>query len=249
MLKRTMDAAFLNEVANNPDVRPFLGGSGTLDLTPQINDPANIALVGEFGGFIVMRLGPGLYECHSIFLPDGRGQKAVEASEQGLRYCFTQTDCTEMVTKVPEGNAAALGLTRHMGFTKSFQCAQTWPLEDGTRGGCGYFTLAFAKWAQRDAECLRAGQWFHNRLEELTAEYGKTIPAHFEETAHNCAVGASVLMFRAGNSMKAVNTYNTWAAIAMFPPISLKSLTPVILDMDQVIVTMNGNDMEILSCR
>ena len=33
VLRRTMDAERLNEIANNADVRPWLGGEGRIDLT------------------------------------------------------------------------------------------------------------------------------------------------------------------------------------------------------------------------
>lgn len=239
-----MDATFLNGVANNPAVRPMLGGVGELELSSYLADPNNVALQGAFGGFIAVKLEAGVYECHSMFLPEGRGKHAYEAMTEGLRYLFVQTDCIEVVTKCPKGNMAALGAARNMGFTLRFTLEQGWALPDGLRGAVDCMGLTFAKWLTRDAEVEAKGKWFHQRLEELAA-----IPEHFEEPSHNRAVGASCLMFDAGNPVKAQASYNLWAKFAGFPQIRLLSLNPVIIDMDQVIVSIGKDDMEILQCR
>lgn len=249
MLKRTMDAAFLNGVANHADVRPWLGGQGALDLTEAVADPANIALQGEFGGFVAIKLEQGVFECHSMFLPEGRGPLAKAAMAEGLRYLFVQSDCIQVVTKCPAGNGAALGAARGMGFSPMFTLEQGWSLADGERGPVDCMGLTFAKWLSRDETVQAKGEWFHQRLEDLTAAKGSTIPVHFEEPAHNRAVGASVLMFEAGNPVKATTSYNLWAKVAGFPTIRLASITPVIIDMDQVVVGISGGDMEVLQCR
>lgn len=245
-VKRTMDATFLNSVANHPDVRPSLGGSGPIDLTSLINNPENVALQGEFGGFVVQKLEHGVYECHSMFLPEGRGAFVSKAMQEGLRYLFVCTDCIEMVTKCPAGNGAAFGAARAMGFTLSYKLDRGWPHEDGTYGPVDCMYLPFKKWVAKDEQVQARGEWFHNRLEELTE--GK-LPAHYEEPAHNRAAGASVLMYEAGNSVKATASYNLWAKTAGFPVVRLLSLNPVILDMDQVVVGIADGDMEVLQCR
>jgi len=248
LLKRTMDATFLNGVANHPDVRPALGGEGQLDQGPLLANPENVALEGEHGGFVAIKLAPGLYECHSMFLPEGRGKAAQAAMEEGLRYLFTQTDCGQVVTKCPETNGAAKGAARAMGFAPMFKLEKAWPVE-GDLVGVEVVTLTMHKWISRDAEVEAKGKWFHQRLEELTALIGRTIPEHFEEPSHNRAVGAACLMFQAGNPGKAQAVYNLWARIAGYPQIRIVSLNPVIVDMDQVVVGVKGDDMEVLLCR
>jgi hypothetical protein len=244
-----MDAAFLNEVANHPEVRPYLGGSGYLDQAAALANPDTVALQGEHGGFVAIKLEPGLYECHSMFLPSGRGMPAQAAMAEGLRYLFVQTDCRQVVTKCPETNGAAKGAARSMGFVPMFHLNKAWLLEGGDLGAIEVVTLTLAKWLAKDSEVEAKGKWFHQRLEELTAALGKTIPEHYEEPAHNRAVGAACLMFEAGNPIKAQAFYNLWAKIAGFPGIRIISLNPVIVDMDQVVVSVGGNDMEILLCR
>lgn len=249
ILKRTMDATFLNGVANHADVRPSLGGVGALDLSQTIADPKNVTLQGEYGGFVGVRLEPGVYECHSMFLREGRGGYALDAMREGLRYLFTRTDCIEVVTKAPEGNLAALGAARGMGFVVSFRLDKGWPLGDGQFGPVDCMSLPFKKWVAKDDAVQERGEWFHNRLEELTTAQGKAIPVHYEELAHNRAAGASVLMFEAGNPVKATASYNLWAKTAGFPTMRLLSLNPVILDMDQVVIGISDGDMEVLRCQ
>ena len=250
MLKRTMDSAFLNTVANDPSVRPFLGGDEpTLDLSGLLANPANVALQCEHGGFVAVKLEPGLYECHSMFLPDGRGEIARAAMIEGLRYLFVRTDCIHVVTKCPEGNGAALGAARAMGFVPQFSLERGWKREDGSLGPVDCMGLTFQKWLSRDPEVEAAGAWFHQRLEDLTKAVGKTIPVHFEEPAHNRAAGASVLMLRAGNPSKAQGSYNSWARFAGFPPFQIVNLNPVIIDMGEAVVSVNNDDMEVLLCR
>lgn len=249
MLRRTMDAAFLNTVANHEAVRPWLGGSEQLDLTPVLANPENVALVNEFGGFVGVKLDGGLYECHSVFLPDGRGALGLAAAAEGLRYLFVETDCIEVVTKVPKDNQGALGLSRAMGFSKVFERENAWPTLEGERIGVDYFSLPFAKWRSRDPLIEERGIWFHSRLEDLTTDPGKPIPAHEDDPAHNRAVGAAVLMLASGNTIKACGLYNRWAAFSGYPGIKLISSAPAIIDMNEAVVSVRDGDMEVLLCR
>lgn len=247
-MKRTMDPAFLISVANHPDVRPSLGGAGPLDqsLTNLISDPNNVTLECEYGGFVVQKLEHGVYECHSMFLPEGRGAPTLAAMQECLTYLFTRTDCIEAVTKVPEGNKGALGAGRILGFSTTYRLDRGWPMEDGTFSAVDCMSLHIMKWMQKDAHVQAKGEWFHQRLEDTTE--GR-LPVHYEEVSHNKAVGAAVLMFEAGNNLKAINTYNLWARRSGFATIKAISLNPLIIDMDQVIVEISNGDMEVLKCR
>lgn len=247
MLKRTLDPSFLSWVAHHPDVRPTLGGTAPLHdhIAAVVGNPNNVALVCEFGGFLVVKLEPGVYECHSMFLTEGRGTEVLTAMRSGLHYMFVHTDCLEMVTKAPEGNKAAFGAARTMGFSVTYRLDKGWPLAGGGFGPVDCMSLPIGKWMQKDRVAQEKGEWFHQRLEEATT--GK-LPVHYDEPSHNKAVGAAVLMFQAGNNVKAINTYNLWARRSGFAPIKALSLTPLILDMDQVIVEISNGDMEVLKC-
>lgn len=229
-MRRTLDGAFLTLIANNPCVRPWLGGSGPIDrLNALAADPANVVLEGESGGFVCEKLDAGLYEAHSIFLPASR--EAPKLAQEGFRYLFTATDCLEVVTKVPANNRRAHGLARWCGFQETFKRAGVWD-------GCdlSYRSLAFDRWKARDPELPSHGEWFHALLEAAKRAQGSQLPIHADDEAHGRAVGAAVLMIRAGNAAKAVWTYNRWAAFAGYAKIQMISQNPVLLDVGDAIV-------------
>ncbi len=246
MQLRTMNAGFLNTIANHPEVRPWLGGVGPLDLTDVLADANNYAFQSEFGGLICEKLDTGLYEIHSLFLPEGKGAAAFKVMDETLRYMFVHTECQEIVTKVPDDNIAALGAARAKGFATSFRLETGWTTPEGLRTGMAIMRLPLSKWIGKDDLVEAKGVWFHERLEELTKN---AIPVHYDEAAHNRAVGASIMMAQAGNILKAIGSYNVWARIAQYPLIKPLSLVPLIIDMDQAIIEFKGNDMEILKCQ
>lgn len=240
-LRRVMDAHFLNEIANDPEVRPYLGGGeGVLDLTPLCANPANVCLTTAGGGWIMHAIGPGRYEVHSLFPPGGR-EGLMTAMREGLRYMFCATDCTELVSKAPASNGAAIGLARAAGFKERFRRPSALP---SFNEPVAFFSLPLEAWMWRDEELKVAGEWFHERLERALGE----VP-HDEDEAHNRAVGLAVTMLRAGNPVKAVAFYNKWAVFAGYAPIALLSERPVIVDVVSAVIGVNGDDMEVLACR
>lgn len=231
-----MDGSFLNEIANQPDVRLWLEGDGAIDLTPVLASTAHVALVNADGGFVYLASGGGVYEVHSIFRPGAKS--AVGAARESLRYMFTATDCVEVVTKVPLANRAAKGLALACGFDKLF-----------LSGGAEYFSLTFARWRARDPEIEAIGHWFHAELEAAKIAAGSPLPIHADDEAHDRAVGASILMARAGNPLKAADTYSAWARLAGYAPINLISLHPPIFDVVDAIVQIHPDALEVLQCR
>lgn len=247
-LRRTLDATRLNEVANHPDVRPWLGGEGPLDLSGMISDPANFAFENDHGGFVLHRLDADLYEAHSLFLPDGRGAGVRALAEEGFRFLFTATDCMEVVTKVPEGNAAAAALARCVGFVEGFRRGAAWQGPSGPLA-VSYQSLTFDRWRSRDPMAAERGHWFHDRLETTKANAGSDLVTHPDDAAHDRAAGAAVLMAMAGRGRKAVWTYNRWALFAGYAPIHLVSEAPLVIDVVDAVVQVAGEDMEVLLCR
>lgn len=246
MITRTLDATFLNQVANDPAVRPWLGGSGdALDLTPLVANPANVSVVSERGGFIAEQHEPTIYEVHSLFLPDG---DAINAMREGARYMFAATDCLELVTKVPATNKAAAGLARLAGFEQRFTRAKAWPIPDGFCD-VAYLGLSLDRWMMRAPDTLEVGRWFHDRLEAVKTAQASERVIHEDDEAHDRAAGTAVLMVRAGNPFKAVATYNRWARLAGYQTIELVSLNPVLLDVRDAVIAVKGDDMEVVLCR
>jgi len=115
-LRRTFEATFLNQVVNDPRVRPWLGGDrkSRLDLQPAIDEGA-IALINRDGGFLFVPKGEGVFEVHTQFLPSVKG-KAVWFAREAARYMFKTIGAEKLVTDVPEDNQAALGLALKTGF-------------------------------------------------------------------------------------------------------------------------------------
>jgi hypothetical protein len=106
---RTMDAAFFNAVCNHPDVRPWLGGEGEVDVSSIVTDPQHYALRFSGGGFI-LHAGPAAsFEVHSQFTPEGR-RSSFEAMRAGMDYMFTRTNCLQITTFLPDNNPQAKAL-------------------------------------------------------------------------------------------------------------------------------------------
>lgn len=243
---RTMDSAFLEKIANHPDVRPWLGGSGPLRFDAIFADPNNLAFQTEHGGFIVHKLDLGIYECHSMFLPAGRGGEARQAMVDSLRYMFTKTDCMEIVTKAPDDNPAAFGAARAMGFVSSFRLERGWKTQKGEMIGVECMRLPFSKWLRRDDKVEKFGDWFQEQLESGTK---MAFPGQFSERSYRHSIGATVMMIQAGNVIKGVSVYNLWAKFALFPMMKLLSLTPTVVEFDQIVIEFNSDgEMEILKC-
>lgn len=249
-LRRTLDASFLNSVANDPGVRPWLGcvelgcADGTIDLTLAVSDPANVALVCDAGGFLLTNAGAGEYEVHSMFLPAGRGRMTVPAMRAGFEYMFTRTDCQRIVTKVPDDNAAAAGLARLGGFREEFRRDSVW-----NSRGVSYRSISLENWAMSSADLEVHGEWFHKHLEAAKLAAGSSLESHAHDPAHERAVGATVLMARSGQGLKGVKFYNRWASLAGYQSIDMLSEKPAILDVRDAIIEVRGGDMEVLLCR
>lgn len=246
-LGRTFDAAFLNGVINHPEVRPWVGGEAAINVAEIIANPSNVALVNDFGGFILIQHTPGSYEVHSQFLPEGRGRRSRDAMRDGLDYMFTRTNCEQVITQVPDNNRAAAGLARLAGFRELFR------REGAARGPTSYMCLTIDEWAQGNPALEADGQWFHAAAESAVKSARPDLPDHPDDPAHNRAVGAAVRMIRAGNAAKGVAFYNRWALFAGYSPIRLISQQPPLLNMSEhglsFIVEVRDGNMEILLCQ
>lgn len=243
---RTLDATHLNAVANDPEVRPWLGGDGVLDLSSTVADPWNVSVVTEHGGFIALWASPERYEIHSLFMAAGRGREAIRAMRAGLDYLFAATDATELVTKVPQGNAAALGLARLAGFTRQFTSRIPWGAE---LVPVDFMSLSAQTWALRSRAALALGEWFHASMTDAMTQRASTLPPHSDaDDAHDRMAGAAVLMCRAGNARKAESFYNAWARFVGYPLIRVLAEHPVVLDLEGLIVECRASSMEILKC-
>lgn len=242
MIQRSFDAAFFNEIANHPEVRPWLGGEGPLDLTSAVMNIANFALKTEGGGFILVQHEPGIYEAHSLFLPEAR-RRSIRAMRDGFDYMFTRTDCERIVTQVPDDNAPAAALAKLAKFKPMFR------REEAERGPTAYVGLSLDDWAMENPSLEEDGAWFHDGMERAKQEFNSKLGDHPHDPAHERAVGAAVRMVKAGNIDKAVAYYHRWSRFAGYPPLIELSRNPLVFDVGAgVVATMTDGKMEVLLC-
>lgn len=248
---RTMDARQLNAVANHPDVRLWLGGDGAadalIDLTPMIEDPANLAFVTPHGGFVAVALGSGRYDVHSLFLVEGRGAEACTAQVEALSYMFAATDATELRTTVPTSNRAAAAFAKRAGFEVRFTSFVPWVAGATQQADC--CGLSIDRWALRSTETRALGLWFHEVLADAKAAAGSEVPAHPDDPVHDAMVGAVVRLVLSGNPEKAVRLYNVWAQCAHYQSIELLRVRPIVLDVRDAILEAGPLGVEVLLCR
>lgn len=242
LIRRTFDPAFLNEVANDPAVRPGLQGAGAVDLTGIVANPSNYALQSDYGGFVLTLHEPGVYEVHSLFLP-GHGTHPVRAMREAEEWMFTRTDCHAVLSRVPASNKAAKGFAITGGLRPLFH------RNDALLGLCEYVHLPLMRWAMDNADLERVGEAFHEFLEAEKGNGGSSLPAHPHDPAHERAVGAASLMIQRGQAAKGVAFYNSWARFAGYAELVLLSTAPLVLDVQDAVVGFGDQGMEMLLCR
>lgn len=240
---RTMDGRFLTEVANHPDVRPWLGGEGPLDLTAVISNPENYALVTDGGGWVIHKLEPGVYELHSLFLPGGRGKPFFAAAREMFRFMFTRTEATEILTKCPDDNPGARMAASLVGFKERFRREDAW----APGVGVSYQAFTIDQWATRDPEALVAGRAFHDALQAAKTAAGVTLPPHPDDEAHDRAAGSAWLIVNAGQTLKGVGLYNRWGCFAGYARIEAVGHQTV--DIGEAIVEIRDGTTHVLLVR
>lgn len=245
MIERATDARFLNGVCNHPDVRPFLHGNGPIDLSPAIANENNLALQGEHGGMIMVQVVKGVYELHTQILPDGRGPWALQMAQACMDWLFSKTNAIEIFTRVPEGNVAAMALTRACGAKLEetvWQDLGAGPVKVSIYGG------RLQDWIRVAPGLIERGQLFHVKLKEKYAALGLDITTHAEDPWHDRHVGAAVGMILGGQPIKGVLVFNRWAAMAIAPPMQVISFDPLVFDITDCRIEVRGNDFEVIPC-
>lgn len=102
-MKRAANPAFLESIANDPRVRPFIG-AGTGEFRAGDSWKRTIALEWPEGGIVFLREAAGIYSAHLLFLPNASPlKKCLDA----LRYMFTRTGCHTVIGSIPEENTRA----------------------------------------------------------------------------------------------------------------------------------------------
>ncbi len=248
MIERATDATFINQVVNHPAVRPSLSGKpgDRVDLTEIVANPDHLVLQGEFGGMILVQQVDAIWELHTAVLPEGRGEWALEMARSCVDYLFCKTNAVELFTRVPAGNLAAAALTKACGAMFEHR---TWQDLGAGSGWVEIWGGRVQDWARIAPHLAERGKEFHRRLEQKYAALGIKTPVHPEDPWHDRHVGAAAGMILGGQVIKGVLMFNRWAAMAFAPPIKLLSMEPVVLNITDCLVQINGDDFEVLRCQ
>lgn len=225
------DKALIEEICNDPRLRVWTSfdGAPPCDATKYLTKPS-FSVVGTEGCFLALCLDAGRYVIHTNLLPHCRGEDAVKVAHEALRIAFIQTDATELLTMVPVTMPHAKLMARRMGLRHLFDRNALWPVGN-ERVAMGFYSLTLADWIVTGA-CAAAGQWFHDQLQDAT---------HPDDPVHDAFVGAAVEMVKAGQPVKAIETYNRWARFALYEPAKIVSLDPLRIDIKHCVLRVEGD--------
>lgn len=244
MIRRTMDAGFVNALANRPDIRPYIGGGlEALDLTSVVENPENYVIQADGGCWVLHALTPGVFELHTLFATEGRGRSYFANARAAIRWMFTHTDAIEILTKCPDDNPGARMAAVLCGFKERFRREEAWH----TGVGIAYLALTIDQWCFSDPETRKAGRAFHAALEDAKKAAGSELASHPDDDAHDHAAGAAVLMMRAGNVGKGVVYYNEFALFSGYA--TIQQTAPWVVDIRDAIIDAQHGEMTILLVR
>lgn len=243
MIQREFDAARLNAVVNHPAVHAWIAppGFGDLDLSEAVADRRNVLLMTEGGGVMFFQHEPGVYDAHTQFTPEVRGKVAFAATRAAVRYMFTNTDCMEVLTKVPAHNLAADALARRVGCIMEYERPDMWPTPDGLQA-MRYFALRYPDWIKVADGLIESAQAFRAGLCEQGVTLGPDDPVQLKR------LGAAVEMMAGGQVGKAVQLYNRWARFADYPEIGVASTQPIVLDIHEALIQVEGSNFGVIQC-
>ena len=91
MIVRATDANLHNLIANHPDVRPTLGyHEGVTDFAPLLAHPESYVMLSDGVGAaaIFEWSAPGIWQSHTMFLPESRGRDGIKAARAMMDYMF-----------------------------------------------------------------------------------------------------------------------------------------------------------------
>jgi hypothetical protein len=246
-MQRWLSAAALNVIGEHPDVKPWLGyePDTVVDLSWATDNPANYCLMTDDakGGYLLISKGNGVYEAHSLALPEARGSSMLRLMHDGFEFMFLSTDCVEITTMVPDGNPAAEQWSRFAGFRPTFRREGFFPLF-GEKVGGQFLTLSYFDWVGRAPGIMAEGAKFHMDLESLNR-----LEPHPDDEIHDRWVGATILGIRCGNILKCVALYNRWSMIAGYQECRILSATPPLVDIGDAVIQMSHGHMDVLKVR
>lgn len=239
-VKRDFSARRINEIANHPDVLPFVKGATQppVDLTPAVRNKGNVVLVGAHGAIFFHQIQLGLYEGHSMCLPEGRGHWMASFARAAMHFMFTRTDCLEIIGRCP--NPKVKALVRHLGWTKEFVNPNGWMIE-GKFASADIYAIRLQDWLKTAPGLVERGLWFYDHLNTELARH-KRKPVVYGTEMDCRMAGLAVEMCFYGQTDKATIFYHRYAVLADRQPFRLLAREPVALDIDGVIIIIPEPD-------
>lgn len=116
MIRRETDAALINRVANDSEVRPFIDYRG-VDAPMDWSEVVARCIVLSNGTDAVAafeEVEPRIYQAHLMFLPTCRGKRAIETAIEMLEYLKPIADVVRGAG--PDSNKRVQWFARHLGF-------------------------------------------------------------------------------------------------------------------------------------
>ena len=136
MTERLHDARLANEIANLPEVAPYLMADCDFDFSDAIAEGRNIFLHDSGGIAIFAWSAPRVYEIHLFFRPESRGKPALEACQRMIDW-MVPAYADVLWAQPPKGLKAPLWVGLKLGFKKcgEFLHPQLGPVQYITRVG------------------------------------------------------------------------------------------------------------------
>jgi hypothetical protein len=245
-IERHHNADHLNSIVNHPDVYKWVKGpyEGPLDFAPVMENEDVIVLMGQHGGVVYHRIQRGLFEGHSSFTPEGRGEWAVACVHATLRWMFSRTEALEVLTRCPQGNVPAKALTRAIGGKYAFTNPTGWVM-DGKPVPAEVWNLTIQDWLKTAPDLVDRGRWFHARLKEELARHGAVDLVPPTDDTHCRYIGAAIDMLIGGQPKKAEAFYNRFAIFGGHQPIDIIPTAPgmpLAVAIGRIEIVVNGDD-------
>ena len=256
IFRETGSATEINRILNDPSVFPDISipDQKPFDVGPLVADPRFVFLRME-GGVVIFtpdsEPASGLYEVHTNFLDDYRGQYAFDASLAAYRWMFTHTNCVMLHTRVPAFNKAAEAFCRSVGAWLWFVRHEIWPSKHGNVD-LKFYAMSIHDWMRKHSEPLvESGKTFHARLEQEYERNGFAHEPHRDDRSHELAVGACAEMIYGGEPEKAILLYNLWARVAGYQQLQLISKNPLVVDIGESILHVLPAEQafKVIQCR
>ncbi len=244
-MNRTLDAEAFNIIAADPEVRPWLGlpdPTEPVDFSSITQNTDNFCLLTRErdGGYMLIKLQPGLYVAHTLALPSARGRPMLRLMREGFAFMFSATDCIEIVTQVPDQNEAAQRWSDLAGFRNVFRREACFSLM-GELVGCQFRSLTYQDWAIRHQPNQTLGHEFHEVLKAAG------LADHADDPVHDAFVGATIACVQNQNIHKGLGMYARWAMTANYVPARLITASPPTIDTGEAVVQLLDGQLSVLS--